>query len=624
MLGPERIIGLDIGASTIKIGEFQASKTHGLRLTNFNFADLGIDPEREENRNALVVSTIRNALRAKNIKSTHVIFSVSGQSVFTRFVKLPPVDESKVVQIIQYEAQQNVPFPMDEVIWDYQLLGNSPQGELEVVLLAIKSDIIEEMTEAVQSAGLHTEIVDVAPMALFNAVRYNYGDLDGCTMIVDIGARTTNLLFIEQNRVFSRSIPIAGNAITQSIAAEFNVQFLEAEQMKKTQGFVALGGAYEEPENETQARISKIIRNVMTRLHAEVARSINFYRSQQSGSAPTRLLLSGGSSIIPYTDRFFKEKVQIPIEYFNPFRNVEIDPQIAREQLASCAHFFSEVVGLGLRKYTECPIEINLAPASVRARQQMEQKRLYLAGAAVCLLLIPVCWWVYTAKTTARKDHDLQDITRQVDSLRDLSQQLDREQKHFTDIQSKADRIVSLVQQRSLWPEILQDLNSRIGPNIWVVAMIPQTGDGAGSASSAPRAQPSRGRGGIPALEGQMGGSGSVRVLEGQMSNRGGRAPDSPTPEGESEVAQSSPSVMATPGTTPGAITGLRIDGAGMHSTENPELDFQLVEDFAKGLRESPHFDKKGVIIDVPPNPMMRGPTFTFTVRAKLAKPISM
>jgi len=147
------------------------------------------------------------------------------------------------------------------------------------VLLAIKSDIIEELNEGVESAELRTETVDVAPMALYNAVRYNEGDTEGCTMVVDIGARTTNLLFLEKNRVFSRSIPIAGNAITQSVAAEFNIPFLEADQLKRSKGFVALGGAYAEPGDEQQARVSKIIRNVMTRLHAEVARSINFYRS---------------------------------------------------------------------------------------------------------------------------------------------------------------------------------------------------------------------------------------------------------------------------------------------------------------------------------------------------------
>ena len=168
MLGSDRIIALDIGASTVKIGEFQPGRAHGVRLTNFNFADLGIDPEHEENRKALVVSTIRNALRERNIKPSPVIFSVSGQSVFTRFVKLPPVDESKVVQIIQYEAQQNVPFPLEEVVWDYQILGSMPSGELEVLLVAIKADIVEGLFRVTEANGLHLQLCDVSPAALCN------------------------------------------------------------------------------------------------------------------------------------------------------------------------------------------------------------------------------------------------------------------------------------------------------------------------------------------------------------------------------------------------------------------------------------------------------------------------
>ena len=592
MLGSDRILALDIGASTVKVGEFQASKGHGLRLTNFNFADLGIDPEHEENRKALIVSTVRNVVREKNIKATNVIFSVSGQSVFTRFVKLPPVDESKVVQIIQYEAQQNVPFPIDEVIWDYQLLGKNPEGELEVVLLAIKSDIIEDLTNGVESCGLHTEMVDVAPMALYNAVRYNYGDLEGCTMVVDLGARTTNLLFLEQNRVFSRSIPIAGNAITQSIAAEFNVPFLEAEHMKKAQGFVALGGAYEEPESQTQARVSKIIRNVMTRLHAEIARSINFYKGQQGGSSPARVLLSGGSSIIPYTDRFFKEKIQTEIEYFNPFRNVEIEPHISREELARSAHFFGEVVGLGLRKHTECPIEVDLLPNSVRSRQQMVHKRPYLAAAGVCVLLIPLCWLGYSQKTMNLTKRQLDVATDKVNNLNDLSQKLTREQGQLAELNGKADQIVSLIHQRSLWPELLQDLNQRLGSNIWIVSLTPQAESASGG--PAPGVAPAHGRG----------------------------RPSPRAEEGDAE-APSRPSAAAAGGAR--TIGELHIEGAGIHSPENPERDIQLVYDFAKSLSESTNFyDKAGVVIDVPPNPMLQGQTFTFTIRAKLAKPLPM
>ncbi|MGA2220826.1 MAG: type IV pilus assembly protein PilM [Verrucomicrobiia bacterium] len=593
MLAPDRILALDIGASTVKVGEFQASRTHGLRLTNFNYADLGIDPEHEENRKALIVSTIRNVLREKNIRTRRVVFSVSGQSVFTRFVKLPPVDESKVVQIIQYEAQQNVPFPIDEVIWDYQLVGNTQQGELEVVLLAIKSDIIEELNEGVESAELRTETVDVAPMALYNAVRYNEGDTEGCTMVVDIGARTTNLLFLEKNRVFSRSIPIAGNAITQSVAAEFNIPFLEADQLKRSKGFVALGGAYAEPGDEQQARVSKIIRNVMTRLHAEVARSINFYRSQQGGSAPSRMLLSGGTSILPYTDRFFQEKLQIPIEYFNPFRNVDIDPSISREELARCAHFFGEVVGLGLRKLTKCPLEVNLLPRSIRARILMEQKRPYLAGAAICALLIPLCWWAYTTKTASLQQQQREDVSRQVEALQSLDNSVKNEKSKLADLTSKADEITGLVKQRSFWPELLQDLNTRLEPNLYIVALTPQSGDitpGPQSGAITPGPTP-------------RGGGGSFRR---------------PSIEEDIESPTLTSSATAKQGPQ-GPIDELQIEGEGNHQSDSADL--ALVNGFAKNLGESPFLVTDGVEIQRPPK--TTGSTFAFQLRARLAKPIA-
>ncbi len=591
MLATERILALDIGASSVKAAEFLPSKTHGLRLTNFNHAELGIDPEHEENRKALIVSTIRNVIRERNIRATKVVFSVSGQQVFTRFVKLPPVDESKVVQIIQYEAQQNVPFPIDEVIWDYQLIGSSAQGELEVVLLAIKGDIIEDLNESVESAGLRTEMVDVAPMALCNAVRYNEGETEGCTMVVDIGARTTNLLFLEKNRIFSRSIPIAGNAITQSIATEFNVPFLEAEQMKKSKGFVALGGAYEEPADEQQARISKIIRNVMTRLHAEVARSVNFYKGQQGGGAPQRLLLCGGSSIIPYADRFFQEKVQIPVQFFNPFRNVELDGTISREELVRCAHFFGEVVGLGLRRVTECPLEVNLLPNSIRARKQFEQRRPYFFGAAAAVLLIPLCFLGYMRKTKELKERQLDDVTTEVTRLNNLDRALQTEQGQLAEVKGKAEQVAAVVNQRSLWPELLDDLNQRIVPNLLITSLQAQSPGATG--------QPATGGGRRPSRHAQEERETAAETAE------------------TTETAAPSASPVST------SLTELHIEGGGPHGGD----DLERVATFANNLRESHFFDssapEKGVVIERPPSAMGKEVTFSFIIRAKLAHPIT-
>ena len=298
------------------------------------------------------------------------------------------MDATKVTQIIQYEAQQNVPFPLAEVVWDYQILGSAPSGELEVLLVAIKSDMVEGLFRVAEKAKLRLELCDASPAALCNAFRYNYGELEDCTMLLDIGAKTSNLLFFEKGKVFSRSINLGANAITQDFANEAKLKFDEAEKIKIAEGFVSLGGAYEEPENPNQAAISKIARQFMTRLHIQVNQTMQFYRGQQGGSPPQRLFLSGGASIMPYTAQFFAEKLNVPVEYFNPFRNVQIDPAVNLEELARVAHSLGEVVGLGLRNLANCPVEMNLMPDSTLRWQAFNQKKPYFMVTVFSLVLV--------------------------------------------------------------------------------------------------------------------------------------------------------------------------------------------------------------------------------------------
>src|SRR5207247_10334838 len=160
-----------------------------------------------------------------NIHVVSVNDAVPAQSVFARFVKLPALEVEKIERIISFEAQQNVPFPIDQVVWVYQLVGGGMGEQIQVVIAAIKRDLLDEINNAVEETGLRTSIVGVASMALYNAFCYNYTDLNGCSMLVDIGARTTNVLFIESGRIFLRSVPLGGSTITAAIAREFNEPF---------------------------------------------------------------------------------------------------------------------------------------------------------------------------------------------------------------------------------------------------------------------------------------------------------------------------------------------------------------------------------------------------------------
>ncbi len=235
-------------------------------------------------------------------------------------------------------------------------------------------------------------------MALYNAVRYNYSDRAECTLVIDIGARSTDLIFLEQSRVFIRSVPVAGNAITQQIMREFDLSFEDAEEMKRAHAFVAFGGAYEEPKSEVADKVSKIVRNVMTRMHTEIDRSIKFYRSQQNGQAPALVLLAGGSSVIPYTDNFLREKLKVEVDYLNPFINVPVSKNISADEIGRHAHELPQLVGLALRKALVCPIEINLLPPKVVQAKAFRRKEPYLVMALFGLVLMAMLWCAYFFK----------------------------------------------------------------------------------------------------------------------------------------------------------------------------------------------------------------------------------
>ena len=153
-------------------------------------------------------------------------------------------------------------------------------------------------------------------MALYNAFRYSYPNVNECSLLVDIGARTTNVLFIEPRKIFSRSLPIGGSAITAAIAREFGESVEAAETRKKRDGFVGLGGASREPSDHDLARVSKLARSTMTRLHAELMRSISHYRAQQQGSRPDRIFLCGGAVGMPYMREFFSGEIPVADRVF--------------------------------------------------------------------------------------------------------------------------------------------------------------------------------------------------------------------------------------------------------------------------------------------------------------------
>ena len=467
----ESILAIDIGSDSLKFAEFLYPADGGLCLENFSFSEYPIDAN---NPHIDVVQAILKE-KVKNFKSKQVRISLSGKSAFVRFVHnlaLGGESRERVEQIIAYEALQNIPYAVNEIVWDYQLLNDpnaeDSNGEADVMIVVVKNEFISAVIDTLESCGKKIASVEVSPTACFNACYANDVGYDGCEMLINIGGKSTTLLFIDQGNLFIRTINIAGHTITQQIAKEFDVPYEKAEEMKRRHGFVALGGAYEEPDSQVAATVSKIVRNVMTRLHGEINRSINVYRSQHSGTAPKKVFLAGGSSIMAYAPRFFSEKLRVPVDFLNPFKVLSISENIDKKKLSEVAHGFSEIIGLGLCHGLHCPVEINLVPEKVKKQREFTKKRIYFVASAITIIMLLVVN-LYTLKNVAK------DMIQEANRASEKSRKHVKNNKKIKKIARNTKSLVSeyekdlkRLEDRTRWTQVINDIQSRLPDNVWI------------------------------------------------------------------------------------------------------------------------------------------------------------
>lgn len=474
MAAAHKVITVDLGTSTLKVAEFGISRGGALTLLRFGVAELGLDPNKEEERAKFITPTLAKLFKDHGIKGREVMLAISGQSVFMRFVKLPSVGSAQVEQVIAFEAQQHVPFPIDEVTWDYQMMPPRASGnEAEAVIVAIKKEVLETEVQAVERVGVKIKQVDVAPFALLNAFRYSEPQTDDCALLIDMGARSTNLVFIEKSHFWIRNIPIAGNHISQSIGNEMQEPFTAAEMLKKGKGMVSLGGAYADPDDPDAARISKLIRATMTRLHVDINRSIAYYRTTLNGASPKRIFLTGGSSKLPYMDLFIADKLNLPVAYFNPLRNVSLGSSINTSQLQQNNCYTAELVGLALRETGRCPAEVTLDAPTLAARADKRRKQPYFFGALVAWMLLFVCLALYYYKQTVVANATAMTLRENTQSLRILAPSIKALAQEQDSVQQRLNIVVRLGEQREAWAQILAALNDKIPEGVWITELTP-------------------------------------------------------------------------------------------------------------------------------------------------------
>lgn len=472
MADNQTTVALNIGSQRIGLAVFEPSKNGGLVLKSYDSESIVADPVTDAIRQSQTKAAIGQLVQRLKLSKTKVRYAISGQSVFTRFVKLPPLQDDNIEQLVTFEAQQHVPFPINEVVWDYELLESA--GEKEVVIVAIKGDALDDINRGVNENGLITAEVDVAPMALYNSFRAVYGNVEEPVLLIDIGAKTTNLLYVEGARFFTRSIAIGGVSITAAIAKEYGVSFTEAESQKVTNGLVALGGGHTEQLDESVAALAMTIRNALTRLPAEIARTTNYYRSQHGGNAPKHVFLAGGGSSLPYTREFFEEKLHLPVEIFNPLGIVTIGKSVDVDRLQSEAHMMGELVGLGLRGIGKAKINIDLVPATVEQSRAAERRKPLLTAAAA-ILIAGAGAYAGLQMTAARKAADeAKTMSDAAEKLAPVQAEITGLLKKEADLRRLADAYVNAEADRTFWVDAIAELRGAFASDaVWLTELVP-------------------------------------------------------------------------------------------------------------------------------------------------------
>ncbi len=496
------VLSIDIGGDSLKMAEFMVTPEGALRLLRFDFQEY-TDDQKERSLCETFTEIFPEMLERTEWVSKEAMVSLSGQVAFARLSKLPPRgdDKSSIRKVIEYEAMQTIPYPMEEVIWDSQLVqhvekvektksaeeGITPENPenpekpaepelideevIESLIVAVKKDLLTDIAELIEDHGKKVIAIEIAATAAFNAARGAMLGEDGCDMILNIGGRCSSLVFIERGRIFVRVIPIAGFLISQQIAKEFSISMAEADDLKKRHGFVALGGAYEEPESEVAATISKIARNVMTKLHGEINRTITMWRSQNGGSRPRRMFLSGGGSLMEYTNRFFDEKMKIPVDYFNPFPMIEIDSQVDKNRLNTVAPRFSELIGTGLRWMVHVPVEINLMPDTIRSRRDFQKKKPYFYASCVSIIL---CLMVFYFGVNQRLEIDRGRVERArgaVDMTDKMVSNVQNLKRDFDGLKGEYDEALRIANLRSKLPARFNSLQQAMPDMLWLTSV---------------------------------------------------------------------------------------------------------------------------------------------------------
>ncbi|MGA7614151.1 MAG: type IV pilus assembly protein PilM [Thermoanaerobaculia bacterium] len=341
----KNLVGLDIGSSAVKLVELKEKKQGSFQLEKVGLEALSPEAIVDGSimDSSMVVDTIQQLNAARGVKNSNYGTSLSGHSVIIKKISLPPMSSEELAESIQWEAEQYIPFDINDVNLDYVPLASAPGENLDVILVAVKKEKINDYISVISQAGKTPVLVDVDAFALQNCYEANYGQSPGkVAALVNVGASVTNVNVLSgTNSVFWRDITFGGNQYTDAIQRELNLSFSQAESLKKG----------EPVADHTIQQVIPILNSVSEDFAGELRKTLDFFTATSGAERVDEIVLSGGGSGVMNLDSILRDKFGIAVEIMNPFKSIQINEgEFDLEWISAVAPSMAIAVGLAIRK----------------------------------------------------------------------------------------------------------------------------------------------------------------------------------------------------------------------------------------------------------------------------------
>ena len=467
--------GIEVGASAIKAIRL-ARDADELTVTNYEvlpFKEVLTTPELDVHE-AIKVN-LDQLISRHDFSKDNVVVSLPGHMAFARFAKMPPVPPKEVPKIVHYEAAQQIPFPIEQVEWDYQVFEQEDSPEVGVGIFAITKDRVAEFLSDYRHVGLDINELTLSPLAVYNAFYYDEGSSDDATtgkVYLDIGSQSTDVIIAADGAIWMRTLPIGGNNFTEALVRAFKLSFSKAEKLKREAG-----------TSKYSRQIFVAMRPIFADLVQELQRSLGYYQSMNRDVEITEVVGVGSTFRLPGLRKFLQQQLQLDVARIEGFKRLNIDGRQEAE-FADHATNLATAYGLAVQGLDEAKVNANVLPASIMQQRMWKSKTKWFHAAAALLAIAALLSFVLTYMVSSNYQQQYEQVKRDTRGLTNQAQEQANQVIKLDDPKDRVENFQRLIDYRNVWPMLIEDIDralanvnsddALVNPNYTQLAQSPQ------------------------------------------------------------------------------------------------------------------------------------------------------